>query len=159
MTNRNDKLKKKSNSVRLKWQVSRFLSIKQTLQSPRGGKWRQSNLTGLFHHIKSLFGPNLFPFVWLQVISIFTSFLPTFGDFLGENTCLFPVLLMPFTWTVVNHQGRLEMHARICTGGPKTKLRGFHRLWPGCVSIVYLHLLQRWLFLQETLRVTQSLKN
>lgn len=75
MTNRNDKLKKKSNSGRLKWQVSRFLSIKQTLQSLRGGKWRQSNLTGLFHHIKSLFGLNVFPFVWLQVISIFTSFL------------------------------------------------------------------------------------
>lgn len=69
-------------------------------------------------------------------------FLPSFGDFLGENTCLFLVLML-FTWTVVNHQGRLEMHARICTGGPKTEFRGFHRLWPGCVSILYLHLLQR----------------
>lgn len=32
---------------------------------------------------------------------------------------------MLFTWTVVNHQGRLEMHARICTGSPKNKIQGF----------------------------------
>lgn len=127
MTKRKDKLKK--NSVRLKWQFSWFLSIKQTLQSTRGGNWRQSNLTGLLHHVKSLFGLNVFLFVWLQVchpvISIFTSFLPSFGDFLCENTCLLPVLLMLFTWTVVNHQRRLEMHARICTGSPKNKILGF----------------------------------
>lgn len=123
-SNRKDKLKKNSNSARLKWQIWRFLLIKQTLQSTRGGNWRQSNLTGLSHHVKSLFGLNVFPFVWLCkfVILSFRSLPPSF---LCENTCLLPVLLMLFTWTVVNHQGRLEMHARICTGSPKNTIRGF----------------------------------
>lgn len=126
--NHKDK-KQNSNSVRLKWQVSRCQSSRPC-KGPEvgiGGNpiWLGCSITSraclvwTFSHLCDSAGLSSCHF------HLYFPLSSGFGDFLCENTCLLPVLLMLFTWTVVNHQGKLEMHARICTGSPKNKIQGF----------------------------------
>lgn len=131
------------------------MSIKQTLQRTRGGNWRQSNLTGLFHHVKSLFGLNILPLGWLCwfVILSLRSLLPYFLPKVLVTSCVRTLVSFLFCWCYLpvdccESPGEAWNAGKDMHWEPKEQNSGVSTNCGWAVSLFSTYLLQRWSCLQ-----------